>query len=139
MEGLSYRFVLLVAVFLLLVVDLTEATHTLTVDCNSKIRKATHCASGSLYGLIENKPQDYKTFVEPLHPYVFNNPARAGNGRQQPIGDSIKVAQRLVSSPGAMVSIRLADLLPGWPYGYKGIQHWKSEVQSYVNDKKASG
>ncbi|OUM57376.1 carbohydrate-binding module family 13 [Piromyces sp. E2] len=139
MDSISNKFILLFVAFFLLVVSITEATHTLTVDCNSKIRKSTHCASGSLYGLIENKPADYQSLVAPLHPYVFNNPARAGNGRQQPIGDSIKVARRLASTPGAKVSIRLADLLPGWPYGYKGIQHWKSEVQSFVNDKKASG
>ncbi|OUM66099.1 carbohydrate-binding module family 1 protein [Piromyces sp. E2] len=139
METLCNKFISLFIIFFLLIISVTEATHTLTVDCNSKIRRSTHCASGSLYGLIENTPADYKTFVEPLHPYVFNNPARAGNGRQQRIGDSIKVASRLASTPGAKVSIRLADLLPGWPYGYKGLQHWKSEVQSYVKDKKASG
>jgi len=139
MEGIYNKFISLFVAFFLLVVSVTEATHTLTVDCNSKIRKSTHCASGSLYGLIENKPADYNALVAPLHPYVFNNPARAGNGRQQPIGDSIKVARRLAATSGAKVSIRLADLLPGWPYGYKGMQHWKDEIKSFVNDKKASG
>jgi len=139
MEGLSNKFISLFVAFVLLVASVTEATHTLTVDCNSKIRKSTHCASGSLYGLIENKPADYNSLVAPLHPYVFNNPARAGNGRQQPIGDAIKVARRLASTPGAKVSIRLADVLPGWPYGYKNMQHWKDEIKSFVNDKKASG
>jgi len=139
MEGLSNKFVSLFVVFVLFVISVTEATHTLTVDCNSKIRKSTHCASGSLYGLIENKPADIETFVAPLHPFAFNNPARAGNGRQQPIGDAIKVAKRIASIPGATVSIRLADFLPGWPYNYRGMDSWKNEIKSFVEDKKASG
>ena len=47
---------------------------TLTVDCNNKIRRVTHCASGSLYGLIENVPADFDALVKPLNPYVFRNP-----------------------------------------------------------------
>jgi len=77
--------------------------------------------------------------VDPLHPFVFNNPARGASGRQQPFGDAIKVANRLAQTPGAKVSIRLADILPGWPYQFKNMQHWKDEIKSFVNDKKASG
>ena len=88
---------------------------TLTVDCNNKLRKATHCANGSLYGLTENIPADYDAFVAPLHPYVFRNPARGTNSNQHPFGDAIKVAKRLTATPGALVSVDLADILPYWP------------------------
>ncbi|ORX76937.1 hypothetical protein BCR32DRAFT_329128 [Anaeromyces robustus] len=136
---INNKIITLFVTFFLLFVSVTKATDTLTVDCGSKIRQVTHCASGSLYGLIENKPADYNTFVEPLHPFAFNNPARGANGRQQPFGDAIKVARRLAQTPGAKVSIRLADILPGWPYQFKSMQHWKDEIKSFVNDKKASG
>jgi hypothetical protein len=114
-------------------------THTLSIDCNNKLRKATHCASGSLYGLIENKPADFDSLVAPLHPYVFNNPARGSNGHQQPFGDAIQVAKRLTASPGALVSIRLADILPGWPYRFPGLDNWLNEVKAFIADKKQSG
>ena len=114
-------------------------THTLTIDCNNKLRKATHCASGSLYGLIENKPADFDSLVAPLHPYVFNNPARGSNGHQQPFGDALKVAKRLTASPGALVSIRLADILPGWPYRFPGLDNWLNEVKAFIAEKKQSG
>ena len=114
-------------------------THTLSIDCNNKLRKATHCASGSLYGLIENKPADFDSLVAPLHPYVFNNPARGSNGHQQPFGDALKVAKRLTASPGALVSIRLADILPGWPYRFPGLDNWLNEVKAFIAEKKQSG
>ena len=114
-------------------------THNLSIDCNNKLRKATHCASGSLYGLIENKPADFDSLVAPLHPYVFNNPARGSNGHQQPFGDALQVAKRLTASPGALVSIRLADILPGWPYRFPGLDNWLNEVKSFISDKKQSG
>ena len=114
-------------------------TCTLTIDCNSKLRQATHCASGSLYGLIENKPSDYDSLVAPLHPHAFNNPARGANGNQQPFGDAIKVAKRLANTPGATVSIRLSDILPGWPYRFPGLDNWLNAVKSFIADKKQSG
>ena len=112
---------------------------TLTVDCNSKIRGATHCANGSLYGIIENVPGDYDSLVAPLHPFVMRNPGRGANGNQHPYGDAIKVAKRLSASPGALVSVDLADILPGWPYSWPGIDKWLNEVKSFIADKKASG
>ena len=119
--------------------DYAKATNILTVDCNSKIRGVTHCASGSLYGLIENVPADYDGLVAPLHPYVFRNPARGANGNQHPFGDAIKVAKRLTASPGALVSVDLADILPNWPYRWPGMDGWLNELKSFIRDKKASG
>ena len=112
---------------------------TLTVDCSNKIRRVTHCASGSLYGLIENVPSDFDALVKPLNPYVFRNPARGANGNQHPYGDAIKVAKRLTASPNALVSVDLADILPYWPYKWPGIQGWLNEIKSFISDKKASG
>ena len=117
----------------------SKSTQTLTVDCNNKIRGVTHCASGSLYGLIENIPADFDSLVAPLHPFVFRNPARGGNGNQHPFGDAIKVAQRLKASPGALMSVDLADILPYWPYRWPGIQSWLNEIKQFIRDKQASG
>ena len=83
--------------------------------------------------------QFYVRHWHPLNPHVFNNPARGSNGHQQPFGDAIKVAERLVASPGSSVSIRLADILPGWPYRFPGLDNWLNEVKSFINDKKHSG
>lgn len=115
------------------------AASNMTVDCKSVIREATHCANGSLYGLIENTPSDLNGLVAPLHPYVFRNPARGGNGNQHPYGDAIKVAKRLSSIPSAKVSIDLADMLPYWPYKWPGMNGWLNQVASFINDKKSSG
>lgn len=115
------------------------AAERITVDCNSVIREATHCANGSLYGLTENTPYDLNQFVAPLKPYVFRNPARGGNGNQHPYGDAIKVAKRLSTIPSARVSIDLADMLPYWPYRWPGMDGWLNQVNSFVRDKKASG
>jgi len=115
------------------------ASSSMQVDCNKVIRKVTHCANGSLYGITENIPNDLNNLVAPLHPYVMRNPARAGNGKQHGFGDAIKVAKRLSSIEGAKVSIDLADMLPNWPYSWPGMDSWLSQVKSFVNDKKASG
>lgn len=116
-----------------------DAANTFIVDCNSVIREATHCANGSLYGVIENTPGDLNTLVAPLHPYVMRNPARGSWGNQHAFGDAIKVAKRLSSIPGAEVSIDLADILPYWPYKWPGLQGWLDQVKSFIDDKKKSG
>ena len=139
MKGFNLFSTIFIYFFIVSSFNYVKATSILTVDCNDKIREATHCASGSLYGLIENKPADFDKFVTPLHPFAFNNPARGGNGHQQPFGDAIQVAKRLSSSPGAKVSIRLSDILPGWPYRFVSMDSWLHEVKSVIQDKKASG
>lgn len=133
--------VLLSLVLILTAVPVTHVTaaNNMTVDCSSVIREATHCANGSLYGITENTPGDINSLVAPLHPFVFRNPARGGNGNQHPYGDAIKVAKRLSTIPGAKVSIDLADMLPYWPYQWPGMSSWLNQVKSFINDKKASG
>lgn len=110
----------------------------LKVYCDSVIRKVTHCASGSLYGMTETKPADIENLVKPLKPNVFTNPARAGAGYQQPHGAAIPVAGRLKGTTGR-VMIRLADIFPGWPYQFTNMDDWTEKVTSVINDKKASG
>lgn len=116
-----------------------SAASNMTVDCNAVLGAATHCANGSLYGFIENVPADVKSLVAPLHPYVFRNPARGGNGNQHPYGDAIAVAKKLSNIPGAVVSIDLADMLPYWPYKWPGMDGWLNQVRSFAKDKMASG
>lgn len=114
------------------------AADTITVDCGDVLRGVTHCASGSLYGVTESVPADVAGLVTPLHPYVFRNPARGGSGNQHPFGAAIPTASRIASS-GGMISVDLADMLPGWPYTWPGMTSWLNQVTSFVNDKKASG
>lgn len=115
------------------------ASDTITIDCGSVLRGVTHCASGSLYGITETKPADINGLVAPLQPYVMRNPARGGAGNQHPFGDAIKVAAKLAAVPSARVSIDLADMLPGWPYKWPGMESWLTQVKSFIADKKASG
>jgi len=114
------------------------AASTLDVDCGSTIRRVTHCASGSLYGVTEGKPLDIAQFVAPLNPNVFTNPALAGWKNQQPIGAAIPVARRLTNTTGK-VMIRLADIFPGWPYAFINMNDWVSKVTNVINQKKDSG
>lgn len=119
-------------------ISAVAASNGLTVDCSNVIRSATHCASGSLYGVTESLPADIANLVAPLNPDVFNNPARAGSGYQQPVGAAIPVAGRLTGTT-AKVSIRLADIFPGWPYEFTNSTDWLNKVTSVINDKLASG
>lgn len=129
--------VFLLAVGILLVSS-ALAQKTLTVALSDSIRPVTHCASGSLYGMTETLPADIAKHVAPLKPNVFVNPAISGNGHQQPIGDALKVSERLVGTTGK-VQIRLADILPGWPYKWPGQQSWLASVKSIIQNKLASG
>ncbi|MCQ2190782.1 MAG: carbohydrate-binding protein [Paludibacteraceae bacterium] len=113
------------------------ADFNLKVNLGDSIRPVTHVASGSLYGLTESLPADIATHVAPLKPNAFLNPAVSGSGRQQPIGDAFKAAER-VKNTTAKVHIRLADILPGWPYKWNGWNNWESEVTKIVNKRKSS-
>lgn len=110
---------------------------TLPVDLSDSIRPATHVASGSLYGLTETLPSNIEADVAPLKPNVFVCPARSGSGRQQPIGGAFLVSPRIANTTGK-IQIRLADVLPGWPYRWQSMDHWKNEVRSVIEEKKKS-
>ncbi|MBK8807878.1 MAG: carbohydrate-binding protein [Bacteroidales bacterium] len=129
---------LIFALSLALLANIAIAQQTLTVDLSKEIRPVTHCASGSLYGFTETLPTDVATMVAPLKPKVFANPAISGTGHQQPIGDALKVSARLVGTT-AKVQVRLADILPGWPYKWPGLTSWLNQCTSIINAKKASG
>lgn len=118
-------------------VALASAAVNLNVSLGDSIKPVTHVATGSLYGLTESLPSNIEKDLAPLKPNVFLNPARSGNGRQQGIGGAFLVAPR-VESIGAKVQIRLADVLPGWPYKFVSMDHWKQEVTSVINDKLKS-
>lgn len=114
---------------------LWAADATLGVNLSDSIRPVTHVATGSLYGLTESLPSDIDNNVAPLKPNVFLAPARSGKGYQQGIGGAFKVSPRIKNTTGK-VQIRLADILPGWPYQFKSMQAWKDSVKAVVNDKK---
>jgi hypothetical protein len=113
------------------------ATTTLTVDLSTPIGPVHHAANGSLYGVIEQKPADLAMLLSPLHPNMFNNPAVAGSGYQQPVGDAIVVAQR-VAPHGATVTIRFADWFPGW-YSFTNMADWKNKIQTTISRKNSAG
>jgi hypothetical protein len=122
-------------------VPAAHAAVALSVDCSAEFRDATHSASGSLYGVVDDIPADIAGLVKPLSPRMFTNPARSGSGFQQPKGAAIPVAERLKSAGvSAGVTIRLADLCPGWPYKFPGWDSWKTQVEKVIDDKlKSSG
>ena len=117
--------------------SISQAAVNLGVSLGDSIKPVTHVATGSLYGLTETLPSNIEKDVAPLKPNVFLSPARSGNGRQQGIGGAFLVAPR-VESIGAKIQIRLADVLPGWPYKFQNMDHWKNEVKSVINDKLKS-
>lgn len=115
-----------------------KAVYTLGVNLSSTLRSVTHCASGSLYGITEDLPTPEKNLIKPLNPNVFTQPGRAGTGHQQPFGAGLPVASRISTTTGK-VMLRLADMLPNWPYTWPGMTSWLNQVTSLINDKKASG
>jgi hypothetical protein len=128
----------ILSVLLILFNSYLNAQNTITVDLSNKIRPVTHCASGSLYGVTETLPSDVINMIAPLNPHVFANPAFSGPGRQQPIGDALEVSRRLQNTT-AKVQVRLADVLPGWPYQWPGQQSFLNTCTQVINAKKASG
>lgn len=140
MNKLLRTFLCIALIFLGVRMITVSAASTLTVNLSSTLRGVTHCASGSLYGITETLPADITGLVTPLNPNILNNPARAGSGYQQPIGAAITVAGRLqTAAPTAKVSIRLADIYPGWPYAFTNMTDWLNKVSAVISDKKASG
>lgn len=135
-EKISVRSLLSIAAVAVLPSSVFAAT-TLNVSLGDSIRPVTHVASGSLYGFTETLPSNVDADVAPLKPNVFLAPARSGNGRQQPIGGAFLISPRLKNTT-AKVQIRLADILPGWPYKYQNWDSWEKEVTSVINDKKSS-
>ncbi len=97
---------------LFLVLTTGVLSETLKVDLTDLFRDVTHCASGSLYGITEKLPASIDEMVAPLHPNVFVNPAKVGQGCQH--GD------------------------PGWPYQFGGMDNWKQQLTEIVAKKKAA-
>ena len=112
---------------------------TLYVQFDQVIKPVTHVASGALYGVVEHIPQSIEDLVAPLSPSTYVQPALAGNGAQQPYGAAIAVSERLWGVTDAEVSIRLADVHPGWPYRWSGWSNWESKIRQVVTAKRNSG
>jgi hypothetical protein len=60
-----------------------------TVDLGNQYRPVTHVASGSLYGLADEKSIS-SNLITPIKPLTFTQ--MAPNGQQMPAGDALKVA-----------------------------------------------
>ena len=114
------------------------ASFNLSVSLSDSVRPATHCASGSLYGITESLPTDIAGMVGALHPNAFNQPALAGSGHQQGMGGAIKVSERIASTTGK-VQLRLADVYSGWPYSWVSTADYKTQVTTVINAVKSSG
>lgn len=112
---------------------------TLYVQLDKVIRPVTHVASGALYGVVESIPASITDLVAPLKPKSYVQPALSGSGRQQPYGSAVAVSQRLASIPDASVTVRLADVLPGWPYNWVSWSNWETTIRSVVSAKISSG
>ncbi|MDP4183387.1 MAG: dockerin type I domain-containing protein [Bacillota bacterium] len=142
MERFMKKFFVLTLCVLVLILSIpvaqVSASTSFTIDCASVIRGVTHCASGSLYGITETKPADVSNLIAPLNPCVFTNPARAGNGYQQPVGAALPVAKRIAGTTGK-VMIRLADIYKGWPYQYVSLSDFETKIKAVIDEKKASG
>ena len=131
-KGLRFVSILLISFGVLF-----AQNNTLRVVVDDSIRTVTHCASGSLYGITETLPTNIDEVIKPLKPNVFVQPAKSGHGYQQPIGNAFVVADRIKNTTGK-VQIRLADVLPGWPYQWKNQEHWLNTVQEIVQQKLSS-
>lgn len=114
------------------------AQEILIVDLADEIRPATHCASGSLYGITEDLPVDIDALVAPLKPHMFCQPGKGEYGNQHPYGSAIAVSERIAQTTG-VVQINLADLLPYWPYEWPGQEQWLAMVEEVIIEKIASG
>lgn len=113
------------------------AASSVTVDLSSVIRPVTHCASGSLYGVLENKPD--MSLILPTKPNCLINPAVAGSGYQQRVGAAIPVAQRFNNTPiGTKIQIRLADWFTGF-YNFTNMTDWFNKMTMTVNAVKSAG
>jgi len=118
--------------------EIPKTGNKLIVDLSDSLRPVTHAASGALYGVTETLPSDLESLVAPLKPRMYVQPARSGSGHQQPYGAAIPVSERLAFTT-AEITIRLADINPGWTYLFKGWENWEAEVISVINEKKESG
>ncbi|HEY0753791.1 MAG TPA: RICIN domain-containing protein [Ktedonobacteraceae bacterium] len=116
------------------------ATPTLVVNANQVLRSVTHVASGGLYGLgSDATPAD--SMVTPLHPRDFVQMAPNGqqlpNGASAPGGDALVVASKAARA-GAVVTIRMPDYYPNFPYRWVSWANWLSVVDGEVAARKAA-
>jgi hypothetical protein len=113
---------------------------TLIVNANQVLRSVTHVAAGGLYALGSNStPAD--SMVTPLHPREFVQMAPNGhelpNGETTPGGDVLVVAAKAARA-GAVVTIRMPDYYPNFPYKWVSWSNWLSVVDGEIAARKAA-
>lgn len=132
-----YQYYLMLCFFLNSVNTFSQLI--LKVNLSSPIRPVTHCASGSLYGVTEALPSEVTNLIAPLKPFVFTQPALSGSGHQQGVAAAAVPVSAKITSTTGKVMVRLADILPGWPYTWPGQSSWLNSVTTVINSKKSSG
>src|SRR6185295_16633797 len=117
-----------------------RAPTVLTVDVSRPVKAVDHAASGSLYGLgDEGWPPD--EWIAPTRPKMFTQPPPGAthqpNGEPAPVGDTLKV-WRTAARNGTVVTIRMPDIFPTFPYQWQGDEFWYTQVANIVRAKLAS-
>lgn len=120
--------------------NVINATPTLVVNANQVLRAVSHVASGGLYGLgSDSTPAD--SMVTPLHPKEFVQMAPGGhqlpNGATVPGGDALVVAPKAARA-GALVTIRMPDFYPNFPYKWVSWSNWLSVVDGQIAARQAA-
>ena len=118
-----------------------RAPTLLEIHVSKPIKAVDHAASGSLYGLgDEGWPPD--EWIHPTRPKMFTQPPPGAthqpNGEPAPVGDTLKVSSQAARN-GAMVTIRLPDIFPSFPYQWQGDDYWYGQVENMVLAALASG
>ena len=108
--------------------------NSLTVDLSRCTGKPRHVATGSLYGVTEEKPSD--EMIGGIRPSVVRCSPEAGY--QQPRGAAIPVAKR-VAKFGTRVQLCFAEALVHWPYEFIGMEKWLAMVEATVKKVQAAG
>jgi hypothetical protein len=113
----------------------------LTVDVSQPYKDVDHAASGSLYGIgDEGWPPD--EWIAPTNPKSFVQPPPGAthqpNGEPEPVGDTLDVWQA-AARHDAVVTIRMPDIFPTFPYQWQGDDYWYTQVERIVREVQASG
>jgi hypothetical protein len=119
----------------------TRAPTVLTVHAAKPVKPVDHAASGSLYGIGDQGwPPD--AWIAPTRPKMFTQPppgaTQLPNQEPAPVGDTLKVWPTAARN-GAMVTIRLPDIFPTFPYQWLGDDYWYAHVETMVRAKLAAG
>jgi len=118
-----------------------RAPTVLTVDVSRPVKPVDHAASGALYGIGDaGWPPDQ--WIAPIRPKMFTQPppgaGQLPNLEPAPVGDTLKVWPTAARN-GAVVTVRLPDIFPTFPYQWQGDDFWYAQVANMVRATLASG